>query len=134
VYHSEFSPRMHRTIVSKELNFREFVASIRGIILIQLEMVLPQAVHTNADYVPDFYCLSTSTEYNDQDKTLKVSLCKPHQLKVGDKIKAFAGDGMQEQYVSAVNNEKTFTLSNWEIKQAGMNPGGESICSGEIGD
>jgi len=83
---------------------------------------MPQAVHTSADFVPDIYCLSTSTEYNEKDKTLKISLCKPHELKIGDKVKVFAGDGMQEQYVSAIDNETTFTLNNWEIKQAGMNP------------
>jgi hypothetical protein len=94
----------------------------RGFIAQELEKVMPQAVHTNADYVPDIYCLSTATDYNEKDKTLKVSLCKPHQLKVGDKVKLFAGDGMQEQYVSAINSETTFTLNNWEIKQAGMNP------------
>jgi Chaperone of endosialidase len=95
---------------------------IKGFIAQELEKILPQAVHTNADYVPDIYCLSTVTEYNEKEKTLKISLCKPHQLKVGDKVKAFAGDGLQEQYVSAINDGTTFTLSNWEIKQAGMNP------------
>jgi hypothetical protein len=95
---------------------------VKGFIAQELENVLPQAVHTGADYVPDIYCLSTATQYNEKDRTLQISLCKPHQLKLGDKVKAFAGDGLQEQYVSAINDATTFTLSNWEIKQAGMNP------------
>ena len=94
----------------------------KGFIAQELERVMPQAVHINADYVPDIYCLSTVTQYNEKDKTLKISLCKPHQLKAGDKVKVFAGDGMQEQYVTAINSENEFTLGNWEIKQAGMNP------------
>jgi Chaperone of endosialidase len=95
---------------------------VKGFIAQELENVLPQAVHTGADYVPDIYCLSTATQYNEKERTLQISLSKPHQLKVGDKVKAFAGDGLQEQYVSAINDATTFTLSNWEIKQAGMNP------------
>ncbi|MGC4103823.1 tail fiber domain-containing protein [Ferruginibacter sp.] len=95
---------------------------IKGFIAQELEKIMPQAVHTSADYVPDIYCLSTLTEYNEKDQTLKISLCKPHQLKVGDKVKTFAGDGMQEQYVVAINDASTFTLGNWQIKQAGMNP------------
>lgn len=95
---------------------------VKGLIAQELKSILPQAVHTNTDFVPDIYCLSTSTEYNEKDKTLKVSLCKPHGLKTGDKVKLFAGDGVKEQYVSAIGNETTFTVNNWEIKQAGMNP------------
>jgi hypothetical protein len=94
----------------------------KGFIAQELETVMPQAVHTSADYVPDIYCLSTATQYNEKDKTLQISLCKPHQLKTGDKVKVFAGDGMQEQYVTAISNENEFTLGSWEIKQAGMNP------------
>jgi hypothetical protein len=95
---------------------------IKGVIAQELEKILPQAVHTNGDYIPDIYCLSTVTQYNEKDHTLKISLCKPHQLKAGDKVKTYSGDGMQEQYVAVINDATTFTLSNWQIKQAGMNP------------
>ena len=41
---------------------------------------MPQAVHTNADYVPDIYCLSTSTEYNEKEKVLDQSIVDFKQL------------------------------------------------------
>lgn len=97
-------------------------ARIKGFIAQELKEVMPQAVHTNGDYVPDLYCLSNATSYNEINKTLAITLCKPHQLKVGDKIKLFAADGVKEQYVFEVNNDNTFSVANWERTAAGMNP------------
>jgi hypothetical protein len=95
---------------------------IKGFIAQELATVMPQAIRKNGDFVPDLYCLSSSTLYNEKDKTLSISLCKPHNLVVGDKIKIIAADGMQEQYVSAITSPNSFAVNNWQLNNAGMNP------------
>jgi hypothetical protein len=95
---------------------------VKGIIAQELATVMPAAVSKTGEFVPDIYCLSEKTEYHVTEKKLTISLCKPHQLRTGDRVRIMAGDAIYEQAVSATGDEKTFTLDDINAAQAGMNP------------
>lgn len=67
----------------------------KKVIAQQVEEVLPEAVNRSAGFVPDIYLLASKVEW--KDGKLRISLSKPHGLKLGDKIKWIDNKGTEQQ-------------------------------------
>jgi len=86
----------------------------RGFIAQEVEKVMPGAVSTSTNFVPDIYKLAESSFYDPTAKTLAVTLPKSHALKVGDRVRLFADNQRLETAVKSVGSEREFTVAGCE--------------------
>jgi len=88
----------------------------KGFFAQEVEKVLPAAVSKSSDFVPDIFEIAQNIEYNDQQKTLKLTLTKPHNLKVNDKVRLVLKDKTVEKKVSAIFSDYVFSVSDFDEK------------------
>ncbi|HON57279.1 MAG TPA: tail fiber domain-containing protein, partial [bacterium] len=88
----------------------------KGFFAQEVEKVLPDAVSKSADYVPDIFEIAQNIEYNEQQKTLKITLTKPHNLKVNDKARLILKDKTIEKKVSEIFSDYVFSVSDFDEK------------------
>ena len=83
----------------------------KGVIAQELEQVIPEAVGLSKDIIPDIYALAQNARL--EGSALRLSMEKPHDLNVGDKVRLMAGDYQEELPVQATPSATTFTVSGW---------------------
>ena len=90
------------------------LASRKGFIAQQLKTVFPESVSFSTQYIPSIYSLSSNikTERNQVTITLE----KPHELKVNDKVRVMVENGEEELVVQSIENELSFTVAPQKIK------------------
>lgn len=83
----------------------------KGVIAQELEQLVPEAVGLGTDIIPDIYALAQNTRL--EAGSLHLTMGKPHDLKVGDKVRIMAGDRQEDLPVTAVASATGFSLGNW---------------------
>lgn len=83
----------------------------KGFIAQEVEEIVPDAIHTDTDIIPDIYALAQNTRL--ETGALRLTMEKPHDLKVGDKVRIMAGDHQEDLPVTAVASATEFSLGNW---------------------
>lgn len=83
----------------------------KGVIAQELEAVVPEAVSTGTEVIPDIYAMAKKTEL--QAGTLLVSMEQSHGLKAGDKVRLMAGDAQEDLMVLATPSATEFSVGNW---------------------
>lgn len=83
----------------------------KGVIAQELEQLVPEAVGFGTDVIPDVYALAQNTRL--EAGALRLTMGKPHDLKVGDKVRIMAGDLQEDLPVTAVVSSTEFSLGNW---------------------
>lgn len=83
----------------------------KGVIAQELEQLVPEAVGLGTDIIPDIYALAQHARL--EAGALHLTLEKPHDLKVGDKVRIMAGDHQEDLPVTAVASATGFSLGNW---------------------
>lgn len=83
----------------------------KGVIAQELEQLVPEAVGLGTDIIPDIYALAQNTRL--EAGSLHLIMEKPHDLKVGDKVRIMAGDHQEDLPVTAVASATGFSLGNW---------------------
>jgi Chaperone of endosialidase len=83
----------------------------KGVIAQEVKALIPDAVSLNTDLVPDIYALAQNAQL--EASTLRLTMEKPHDLKIGDKVRIMAGDHQEDLPVTAVASATEFSLGNW---------------------
>lgn len=83
----------------------------KGFIAQEVEEIVPEAVSNNTDVIPDIYALAQNVRT--ESGALHLNMEKPHDLKVGDKVRIMAGDRQEDLPVTAVASATAFSLGNW---------------------
>ncbi|RFS16890.1 tail fiber domain-containing protein [Emticicia sp. C21] len=88
--------------------------SFKKVIAQQVEKVYPQAVTQGTDVVPDIYVLAENVVYDKTNQTLKCSLRKSYDVKVGEKLQFIHPTaGKVKAEVIAVSGN-SFTVKDWQ--------------------
>lgn len=85
----------------------------KGFIAQEVEQVIPEAVTSSPNFIPSLFCLATRAEFNAGLKTLTLTLPKPHELAVGDKVRLYIGEEMIERPVTLIPSEMEFVVCDW---------------------
>lgn len=83
----------------------------KGLIAQEVEEVVPEAINNDTGVIPDVYALAQNARLD--AGTLRLSMEKPLDLKVGDKVRIMAGDHQEDLPVTAVASATEFSLGNW---------------------
>lgn len=83
----------------------------RGLIAQEVEKVLPDAVSQNTGVVPDIYTLALTNSFDAQSKALRITIAKPHGLKVDDIVRLIMKTGPTEVKVIAVPSASSFVVT-----------------------
>ena len=86
----------------------------KGFIAQDVKEIMPEAVKYSSDFIPDIYSLASKVEYNEESKTLAITVDKPHNLKEGDKVRLITMNKTEEKIVSQVIYDKIFVVSDWD--------------------
>jgi len=87
----------------------------KGFIAQDVEAVFPEAITTQANFIPDVYAPSTHTQLSGNNMSISVE--KNHGLVVGDEVKLILSDSEKKAIVAAVPTENTFIVS-WDAAPA----------------
>ncbi|MBP7652317.1 tail fiber domain-containing protein [Candidatus Dependentiae bacterium] len=87
----------------------------KGFFAQEVEKILPDAVSKSSDFVPDIFALSKSISYDNYLKILTITLDKPHNLQVGDKVKLISEKESFEKTVNTVFSLNTFSVGEWNL-------------------
>jgi len=80
----------------------------KGVIAQEVETIVPEAVSTCTNFIPNIYASATS--FACTNGTLLVTLAKPHGLVVGDKVRLITETGPVTEQVSAVSSPLVFAV------------------------
>jgi hypothetical protein len=86
----------------------------KGFIAQEVEAVIPEAVTSSRRFVPDIYLLPSAIQFDEQRKTLAVTLPKPHGLKTGDRARIIADESQLDLKVMGVPSATEFVVENVE--------------------
>jgi hypothetical protein len=90
-----------------------------GFIAQEVEKVLPLAVSTTSEYIPNVYALASSFNYDFNAKTLSIKLEKAHDFKLGDEIKIVTSTS-EFGKVTQIIDDNTFIINNIQNKPEGV--------------
>jgi hypothetical protein len=82
----------------------------KGFIAQEVQAVMPEAVTVSKNFVPDIFALASGVSFNDQAKTLAVTVPKPHALRVGDRVRLLTENRAQELAVVEVPADNRFVV------------------------
>jgi hypothetical protein len=88
----------------------------KGFIAQEVERIIPEAVTQSRRFVPDIYSLASSSEFDAKNKTLTVSMAKPHQLKAGDRVQIITEDSRLQFDVASTPSPESFVVARCEAK------------------
>jgi hypothetical protein len=80
----------------------------KGVIAQEVEKVVPEAVSTSTNYIPNIYAMATAIGCSNQ--TLLVTLAKPHGLVAGDRVRLITEKETLEVRVTAVPSPLVFAV------------------------
>ena len=83
----------------------------RGFIAQEVEKILPQAVSTSVNFIPDIFDLATQT--NIKNGVLTVAMKKPHLLVSGDVIRISTEQNTIKEVSVSVIDQLSFSVQNW---------------------
>jgi len=84
----------------------------KGFIAQEVQKVIPEAVRKADGFIPNIYATARKVEFDEDSKTLSVTLDKAHELKAGDMVRLISDDGEQELKVTEVEDSKTFVVGS----------------------
>ena len=85
----------------------------KGFFAQEVEKIIPDAVTKSSDFIPDIFQLSQALSYNKNFKILNITLEKPHNLKIGDKVRLILEKEIFEKTVVSVVNNNIFSVDDW---------------------
>jgi hypothetical protein len=105
-----------------EFKYTDFINNTdvkqKGFIAQQIESLFPEAVKKHADFVPDVFELADKTSL--KDGVLTVTTLGKHNFVTGDVVRLITElEGTKELPV-VVTDEKTFTVSGWELTSSSV--------------
>jgi hypothetical protein len=87
----------------------------KGFIAQEVQKVIPEAVSSGPGFVPNIYSFAAALQFNDSAKSLSVTVSKPHDLKVGDKVRLYSESaGTIELTVAATPTDRQFSVAGCE--------------------
>jgi len=86
----------------------------KGFIAQEVKAVIPEAVSSTANFIPDIYAKATASTYNKAQKTLAITLPRAHALKIGDRVRLIASDTELELPVESVLSNHEFVAGRCE--------------------
>jgi hypothetical protein len=86
----------------------------KGVIAQEVEKIVPEAVSTSTNFIPNVYALPIAFGFTNQ--ILSVALANPHDLVVGDRLKLITESGVVTVSVTAVPSARSFLAAG--VKQA----------------
>ncbi len=84
----------------------------KGFIAQEVRKLIPEAVSSSRNYIPDIYLSATQSVYNADEKRLSVTLAKPHALAVGDWVRIYGDDATMESQVLKVKSATCFVVAS----------------------
>jgi hypothetical protein len=84
----------------------------KGVIAQEVQAVIPEAVNTSTNFIPNIYALAHS--FGCTNGVLEVTMAKPHGLVVGDLVELITEAGELQLRVSAVNTPLHFTVDKMD--------------------
>lgn len=91
---------------------REGAGLKTGLIAQEVATVLPEAVHSRTNFIPDIYAKASAVTYRTNDQTLHVTLTKAHGFTPGNRVRLFDDQGILETKIVAVSDQNQFTVSS----------------------
>ncbi|MDB6137436.1 MAG: hypothetical protein JWO94_508 [Verrucomicrobiaceae bacterium] len=82
----------------------------KGLIAQELREIMPEAVMQSRNFIPDVYAQATLLTHDAVHSKLTLTMAKPHQLAVGDLIRAYSDDTTLESKVLEVPSPTTFVV------------------------
>jgi hypothetical protein len=118
---TDFKPSNTRkdleTIRSLQLTDYHFIDRVshgddlqKGFIAQEVKSVIPEAVSSSANYIPDIFSHASAVSYDHARKTLAVTLLKAHQLKAGDNVRIAADNSELDLTVESVPSDREFVV------------------------
>src|SRR4051812_12808969 len=86
----------------------------KGFIAQEVQAIIPEAVSSSANFIPNILFQASRPTYDKQRKSLAVSLSKTHDLKVGDRVRLVADESELDFTVESVRSDREFVVSNCE--------------------
>jgi hypothetical protein len=86
----------------------------KGFVAQEVSSVIPEAVSASPGFLPSIYALATAEQFDAGQKTLTVTLAKPHKLAVGDKVRLYTSSHMVERTVTRIPSERQFLVPDWD--------------------
>jgi hypothetical protein len=86
---------------------------VKGVFAQQVEEVYPQAVSKQTNFIPNVYALAFELAYDESKQTLKVTMNKPHELVVGDKVKLISKTSGEKPCTITAVAGNSFTVNGW---------------------
>jgi len=86
----------------------------KGFIAQDVQRIIPEAVSSSANFIPDIFSQASSVNYDRNLKRLAVSLPRAHQLKVGDRVRLVAGASELDLTVEVVPSDREFVVGHCE--------------------
>ena len=90
----------------------------KGFIAQEIAEIIPEAVTKSVKFIPSVYALANNIEVA-ENGNVQISLEKPHNLKVGDKVKLMTGEKADEFIVASA--------SQYSFEVKGLDPNSESL-------
>lgn len=91
-------------------------AQVKGVLAQEVEAVYPQAISKQTNWVPSIYAAADQLGFDEANQTLRVTMSKPHDLHVGDKVKLISNTSGEKPSVVSTVDGNSFTVSNWTEK------------------
>ena len=88
----------------------------KGFIAQEVEQIIPGAVNTHSDFIPDVFVLAS--KLTKTENFVIIELPKTHNLKQGDLIRLITPEGQIEKKVVAVNSETGFSVAMEEAPES----------------
>jgi hypothetical protein len=80
----------------------------KGFIAQEIQAIIPEAVSSSANFIPDIFSQASGVRYDKNLKTLAVSLPKAHHLKVGDRVRLGADAAELDLTVESIASDREF--------------------------
>jgi hypothetical protein len=84
----------------------------KGFIAQEIGKVIPEAVSTSRNFLPDVYQRAVKNLYNAEKKRLSVTVAKPHALAAGDWVRVYVDETMLETKVLEVLSPTVFVVAS----------------------
>ena len=84
----------------------------KGFIAQEVRKVIPEAVSTSRNFLPDVYQLATKCRHEAGQKRLSVTVAKPHALAAGDWVRVYVDETLLETEVLEVSSPTVFVVAS----------------------
>jgi hypothetical protein len=99
------------TLVDKKLGANRLS---KGFIAQEIETIIPEAVTRRIDFIPDIYAPASMVEFNENQKTLSITLAKAHGLRIGDRVRLSIDESWSDLEVTEIPSPSRFVVAKCE--------------------